>query len=79
VQSVLHVPGCKENNLLLVSQLDQVGIGILFDRAGARMNRNGKCIAELTRLNGLYVIHSGSQPPLALTFMGSSGDELASL
>jgi hypothetical protein len=81
VQSVLHVPGCPES-FLSVSQLGQVGIGRTFGtgigRVGAVMFRNGKCIVEMVRVKGLYVVRSGRQLPVAVA-SGTQMDTMASL
>ena len=60
VRSVLHVPGCGDNNLLSMGQLEDLGIGfeIGIQKGVCNLVRNGAVIAEMDMVGGIYILRT---------------------
>jgi hypothetical protein len=71
VQSVLHIPDCKGNNLISVSHLGHAGLEVCFGTSKATVSQDGRCLAELTRVDGLNVIWSSTAIPVSLAVHGT--------
>ena len=72
VRSVLHVPGCGDNNLLSMGQLEDLGIGFEIGvRKGVyQLVRKGVVIAEMDKVGGIYILRTGRVEEAAMGVAG---------
>ena len=68
LRSVLHVPGCGDNNLLSMGQLEDLGIGyeIGMHKGVYHLVRNGIVVAEMDKVGGIYVLRTGEAREAAM-------------
>lgn len=67
VRSVLHVPECGDNNILSMSQLEGTGMRFEVEEGKYKVLREGgEMVAEMDRVDGLYILRSGGKLPSAL-------------
>ena len=61
VHSVQHVPGCGDNNLFSMGQLEDLGIGfeIGVRKVVCNLVRNGVLVAEMDKVGGIYLLRTG--------------------
>ena len=66
VRSVLHVPACEDNNLLSMTQLEDLGMKFEIGGGHYRLFRGALLVAEMDRIDGVYVLRSGKDLPAVL-------------
>ena len=66
VRSVLHVPACEDNNLLSMTQLEDLGMKFEIGGGHYMLFRGALPVAEMDRIDGVSVLRSGKDLPAVL-------------